>query len=86
MDKRFVYIYFMKRMSDAIREIAPRHVEYWKSRKLDGYMGGPFADRSGGVITFETASIAEAEELAQSDPFVVNGLIDSRWVKEWTPE
>jgi uncharacterized protein YciI len=38
--------------------------------------GGPFADRSGGLITFEADSGAEAERLVANDPFLRGDLID----------
>jgi hypothetical protein len=50
---------------------------------LANYLGGPFADRSGGLITFDSASPAEAERLVADDPFVLEGLIEQPWLKEW---
>jgi hypothetical protein len=47
-------------------------------------LGGPFADRSGGLITFEGASVEEAERLVSDDPFVREDLLETHWVKEWT--
>ena len=47
------------------------------------YLGGPFADRSGGLITFQAGSIPEAERLVAHDPFVREDLLERRWVKEW---
>lgn len=40
-------------------------------------------DRSGGLITFEINSREEAEQLVAADPFVQEGLLERRWVKEW---
>jgi hypothetical protein len=50
---------------------------------LANYLGGPFADRSGGLITFDSASPAEAERLVANDPFPQRGLIEQSWLKEW---
>ena len=50
---------------------------------MHGYVGGPFADRSGGLITFESESTEEAERLVANDPFIREGLLDRYWVKEW---
>ena len=86
MASRFVYVYFMKRAPDRIREIVPQHVRYWKELRLDGYAGGPFADRSGGLILFESADLASAGSLVAHDPFGVHELIEMKWVKEWVPE
>ncbi|HZD23023.1 MAG TPA: YciI family protein [Acidimicrobiia bacterium] len=41
---------------------------------MDHYLGGPFADRSGGLIAFDAASSAEAERLVEDDPFPQRGL------------
>lgn len=49
-------------------------------------VGGPFADRSGGPITFRAESLEEAERLAREDPFARADLIAEGWVKEWVRE
>ena len=56
--KRFLYFYLMRNRPDAIRQVVPFHVQYWHSRDLPDYMGGPFADRTGGLITFAATSVA----------------------------
>jgi uncharacterized protein YciI len=43
----------------------------------------PFADRSGGLITFEASSLSEAGQLVADDPFVQEDLLERRWVMEW---
>ena len=86
MSKRFIYCYFMKPLPGKIREAVPRHVDYWKSRRLTGYLGGPFADRTGGLIAFDAANIESATSLAEADPFVLEALIESKWIKEWIVE
>jgi uncharacterized protein YciI len=76
-------------MSDApdrVRAVAPRHAAYWRDLGLAHYLGGPFADRSGGLITFEAGSITEAGQLVADDPFVQQDLLERRWVKEWVVE
>src|SRR4029450_12491324 len=50
---RFVYCYSMKDDPAAVRELAPKHAAYWHELGLAEYIGGPFADRSGGLISFE---------------------------------
>ena len=84
--ERFVYFYFMKNEPDKIRQVAPAHVDYWRSAGLPGYMGGPFADRTGGLISFEAASLEDAAEMVKKDPFTGNNLIGEWWVKEWILE
>jgi uncharacterized protein YciI len=49
-------------------------------------MGGPFADRSGGLITFEAESIEEATRIITSGPFVTKDLLEDKWIKEWIVE
>jgi uncharacterized protein YciI len=83
---RFSYFYFMKQDPDRVRAVAPQHAAHWHGLGLRAYLGGPFADRSGGLITFEARSHEEAEQLVANDPFVREGLLESRWVKEWQVE
>lgn len=85
-DRRFLYFYFNRNEPEKIRQVVPAHVQYWKSAYLEGYMGGPFADRTGGLISFVASSLEEAEEIVRQDPFILEGLIDQKWIKEWNPE
>jgi hypothetical protein len=50
----FAYLYFMRNDPDRVRAAVPDHVSYWLGLRLDGYLGGPFEDRSVGLITFQT--------------------------------
>ena len=86
VSKRFIVVYFMRDRPDRIRDVAPQHALYWRGLELPGYQGGPFADRSGGLISFQTESLSDAEQLAASDPFVTEDLLSERWVKEWQVE
>jgi uncharacterized protein len=83
---RISYLYFMSDAHERIRAVAPDHAEYWRSRRLGGYLGGPFADRSGGLITFDAVTDEEVERLIDDDPFVRNGLIRASWTKRWIVE
>ncbi len=49
-------------------------------------MGGPFTDRSGGLITFDADSLEQAEGIIAADPFVLEELLESSVVKQWMPE
>ena len=80
---RFLYLYLMRAAPDRVRIVAPEHAAYWRNLRLPDYVGGPFADRSGGLITFQAGSATEAEQLAGHDPFVREDLLERRWVKEW---
>jgi hypothetical protein len=77
---RFAYFYLMKNEPDGIRRTAPQHAS------LDDYQGGPFGDRSGGLITFEAPDVAAAEHLVANDPFQLADLLADMWLKEWQPE
>lgn len=86
MAKQFVFFYFMKKDAQRIRKIVPAHIRYWAAQEPIRHKGGPFADRSGGMILFEAADRKRAEKLAHHDPFVRERVVESSWVKEWMPE
>jgi uncharacterized protein YciI len=86
MSRLFVFFYLMRNGAPAIREAVPAHVAYWKGARLEGYRGGPFGDRSGGLITFRAAGLQEATAIVEQDPFVRRDLLQERWTKEWLPE
>lgn len=83
---RFAYGYVMADKPEQVREIAPVHVAYWRAASLDHYLGGPFGDRTGGLITFDVETQELAEQLASGDPFRRAGLLNSHWLKEWAVE
>jgi uncharacterized protein YciI len=86
MSARIAYFYFMKDAPDRIREVVAAHIAYWKNSNLDKYVGGPFADRTGGLISFEAPGLEQATAIIEKDPFIVQGLIAEKWIKEWRPE
>jgi hypothetical protein len=83
---RVLYLYWMKDDPDRVRAIAPRHASYWREFGLPEYVGGPFGDRSGGLITFEVDSLEQAEGIIAADPFVREEVLESLVVKQWMPE
>lgn len=85
-EKRFIYFYFNRFDPDKIKRVVPTHVEYWKTAGLKEYQGGPFGDRSGGLISFSAPSLEEATAIVLQDPFIKEELIDQKWIKEWVPE
>lgn len=85
-EKRFVYFYFVRREPARIQSVVPAHVAYWRELNLNDYMGGPFVDQSGGLITFETESLEEATRIIMNDPLVLDDLIENKWIKEWVVE
>jgi uncharacterized protein len=82
---RLAYFYLMKPEPDRVRVVAADHAAYWHDLDRPGYVGGPMADRSGGLISFEAESVHEAEQLVAGDPFVQAELLEDSWLKEWTP-
>jgi hypothetical protein len=80
---RVAYFYFMKQEPYRVRAAAPSHAAYWQALALDRYRGGPFADRSGGLIVFDGESQEHAERLVSGDPFLREGLLEQHWIKEW---
>jgi uncharacterized protein len=83
---RITYLYWMKDDPDRVRTVAPEHAAYWRNLGLPGYVGGPFADRSGGLITFDADSLEQAAGIIAGDPFVQEELLESSVVKQWMPE
>ena len=79
---RFAYFYFMTGAPERIATVATQHAACWRGRGLRQYLGGPFGDRSGGLITFEAASRDDAERLGAQEPFLREGLLQGHWVKE----
>jgi uncharacterized protein YciI len=69
-----------------VRTIAPQHAAYWRELGMPEYLGGPFADRSGGLITFQAESLEQAEGIIVADPFVREEVLESSVVKQWMPE
>ncbi|HET9909808.1 MAG TPA: YciI family protein, partial [Anaerolineales bacterium] len=83
---RFIYFYFNRNEPEKIHQVVPAHVEYWRSLNMEGYMGGPFTDRTGGLISFLDSNLEEAEEIMRQDPFVSADLIEQKWIKQWIVE
>jgi len=86
MIDRFLFVYFMKERPEQIGQVVPQHIGYWHSLDLPGYLGGPFADHSGGSISFEAKNSLEADRLVAGDPFVVADLLSESWLKQWQTE
>jgi uncharacterized protein YciI len=86
MSARYAYFYFMEADADRISAVAPAHAAHWHDLALDDYLGGPFEDWTGGLITFRAESAAQAERAVAADPFVKDGLLETYWIKPWRPE
>lgn len=86
MADRYAYFYFMRADGDRIRAVATEHAAHWHALELDDYLGGPFEDRTGGLITFRVEDAAQAAHAVAADPFVREGLLETHWLKRWIPE
>ena len=84
-ESTFVYFYFNRNAPEKIRQVVNAHVDYWKTANLKDYSGGPFSDRTGGLISFKASSLEEAAEIILKDPFNLEDLIEQKWIKEWLP-
>lgn len=83
MERIFVFCYFMKFDPKALRTRIPAQIAYWEKYAPENFSGGPFNDRSGGMITFSAPDQEAAESICRDDPFVTEGLVDAYWVREW---
>jgi uncharacterized protein YciI len=87
MSVHYAYFYLMRDDADeTVRATAPLHAAHWRHLGLDDYVGGPFEDRSGGLIIFRAESDDQADGAVSTDPFVTSGLLASSWIKRWSPE
>jgi hypothetical protein len=83
---RYAFFYLTRADARGIPEAVSDHVAHWRGLGLGDYLGGPFQDRTGGLITFRAEAVRRAEQAVATDPFVVRGLVDAYWLKPWTPE
>ena len=56
-----------------IRATVPRHVSRWEQQQLPGYLGGPFADQTGGLIIFQAETVERAERTVNAIRFSGTG-------------
>jgi uncharacterized protein YciI len=80
----WAYVYFMKDDAARVREVAAHHARYW-SETGSPVRGGPFSDRSGGLIIFEAKDGGAAEQMVADDPFQRAALLEPWWLKAWEP-
>ena len=84
--KRFAFVYLMQDEPERIAHVAPKHVDYWHRLSPPEYAGGPFSDRSGGLIIFAAENHEAAADMAREDPFMRENLLAQCWLKEWVAE
>ncbi len=65
--------------------IVQQHLHYLERLKRENKLicSGPFADKSGGLVCIAANSLEEARTIANSDPFIVNGVDRIVFLKEW---
>lgn len=84
------YILFYEYAPDYMQrrgEFREQHMSLAKAAIDRGefFLGGAFAEPvDGAAIVFKGNSPEVAESFAQADPYVVNGLVTSWHVREWT--
>lgn len=75
---------------DATRdEVRPSHRDYLRELSEQGRLAvsGPYVggERGGALLVFVAEDEAAALELSDNDPFMVQGLVEERTVREWQP-
>jgi uncharacterized protein YciI len=83
MSRGFAYFYFLTGDTAHVARVARSHGRYWHSLHLLQFRGGPFSDRSGGLITFAARDEAEAARAIAGDPFIREGVIGQHWLRPW---
>jgi hypothetical protein len=84
------YILFYEYASDYLErrgEYRAQHMAIAKAYIDRGelFLGGAFAKPAdGAAIIFKGSSPKVAESFAEADPYVLNGLVSSWYVREWT--
>ena len=84
--KHFAYFYFMMDQPDKVGLTVPEHIDYWNKLQLEDYLGCPFQDRTGGLISFCTRDLESAETIVENDPFIREELLERYWLKIWLIE
>jgi uncharacterized protein YciI len=84
-----MYLLFYDYVEDIVERRAPhreRHLERLRQWREEGriLMGGATGDPpSGALIVFDVEDPALVEEFAQSDPYVLEGLVTARRIVPW---
>lgn len=66
-------------------EVRPAHREYLATLLKKGKLqqSGPVTDDSGALLIYDSADIAEVQEILSSDPYTPAGIIVGATIKEW---
>jgi hypothetical protein len=75
------------REPDRVRNVCTATRRLLARPRLAQLRGRSFADRSGGLITFEIDSVEAAQQLVTNDPFYREDLPASHWLKSgWSSD
>jgi len=70
-------------------EVRPSHRDYLADLSEQGRLAvsGPYVggDRGGALLIFVADDETAALELSDNDPFMLQGLVEQRTVREWQP-
>ena len=78
--RNYLFFYFMRDARALVAKLAADHTKYWEKIKVQG---GPFADYSGGFISFRAENLEQAISTISHDPFFSSDLLSQYWIKEW---
>ncbi|AKK03357.1 YciI family protein [Corynebacterium epidermidicanis] len=87
----FAIFYDYPADSHLIAENRPVHREFLAKLKEEGILvgSGPFLDENGGALIIirlnENATVADAEQLMNADPFHRLGILAGRVIRKWNP-
>lgn len=84
--KSIIFFYTMKNEPELIKGLVSEHIRYWENLNLVNYKGGPFIDRSGGLITFLFDDLEQAKKIINEDPFIKGNVISDIHIKVWIAE
>lgn len=70
-----MYVYLMNNIKPLNEELIKRHVEHLKELKRQDklVLCGPFTDYPGGMVILLAEDLAEATNIAKTDPFIASG-------------
>jgi uncharacterized protein len=65
--------------------VRPVHRDYLGRLAKEGVVlaAGPNADDTGGIVLFDVADAAQLDQIVAEDPYVAEGVLAERTVREW---
>ena len=79
------FVNYVKYNPGKVAALRPAHRQYAARLMSEGKLvtAGPFSDGNGSLFIYETATLAEAEELVKDDPYRAGGAIASYQISAW---